>query len=422
MKQISPVIHRHAQSPRPISSIQASRSKLSKSGKSNSSTNSKTDVANLMDTPPPPTTGTIANGPITPAFAKQRFRDVLTTYENTEISSFKQIYYVGALHRKVNVRSSASNYGFDLPSAHYKAQTGDHIAYRYEIIAILGRGSFGEVLKCYDHKEKRNVAIKVLVNTPIMNKQSAIEIENMKLVSKTNSEYVALLTDSFSFRNHKCIVTEILGNSLLKQMEIKGYAPFPLKQLKSLTFDLVNGLYAIHSSKVIHADLKPENILLRVGSTMHCKIIDFGSSCQIGKIIYNYVQSRYYRAPEIILGIPYGPAIDIWSLGCIIAEFIIGKPLFDAKGDNDQIKKFVEVIGNPPSGFIAQSPRKKQFAAPDGKLLTNPTPFKNRLSSILKSNDQLMIDFLTKCLEWDPTKRITAAKALQHPWITKPPK
>ncbi|OHT03688.1 Dual specificity tyrosine-phosphorylation-regulated kinase 3 [Tritrichomonas foetus] len=363
--------------------------------------------------------GVVKGAPITPAFAKQRYREFLTTYENTEISNYKQIYFIGSTNKKVNGRGAASNFGFDSPTSYYKVQIGDHLAYRYEIVAIFGRGAFGEVVKCIDHKTKAIVAVKILVNTQLMHKQGAIEIANMQVVSKTKSPYIGQVTDSFTFRNHLCIVTEVLGNSLLKHMEIKDFAPFSTKQLKSVVYDITSGLVAIHQAGIIHADVKLENVLFLVGSTLHVKIIDFGSSCAIGNTTYNYLQSRFYRAPEIILGIKYGTPIDIWSLGCIVAELATGKPLFSGQNEADQLKKFVEVVGAPPAALMAQSPRKNQYTTSDGKIIGNPTPFKTRLSSVLKSNDQPMIDFITKCLEWDPTKRITAAKAIAHPWITK---
>lgn len=367
--------------------------------------------------------GVVPNGPITPAFAKQRYRDYLSTYELTEINGFPSIYFVGrstSSSTSIGNRGASQNFGFDiLPSCHYKTQVGDQIAYRYEIISIFGRGSFGEVVKCIDHKTNSPVAIKILVNTPLMHRQGSIEIQNMLMVNKMNSPGVAKVTDSFIFRNHICLVTEILGNSLLKYLEANNFAAMTSKLLKTIVFDITSGLADVHKSKIIHADLKPENILFTNNSYKHVKIIDFGSSCTIGHTIYNYLQSRYYRAPEIILGIPYGPPIDIWSLGCIVAELATGNPLFKGNSDADQLKKFVETLGNPPVNVLAASTRKSHYVSSDGKIIGNPTPFKAKLSSFLKTSDMQLLDFITKCLDWDPAKRITASKALNHPYLAK---
>lgn len=383
------------------------------------------DINNSQNSKPS-NPGVVQNGPITPAFAKQRYRDYLSTYELTEINNFPAIYFVGRPTNSSNstiMRGSSQNFGFDIPPTfHYKTQVGDHIAYRYEIINIFGKGSFGEVVKCLDHKNGTQVAIKILANTPLMHRQGSIEIQNMLIVNKMKSLGVEKVTDSFVFRNHICIVTEILGNSLFKYLEANNFAAMPMKLLKSVVFDITAGLADIHKSKIIHADLKPENILFQLGSTNHVKIIDFGSSCTVGHTIYNYLQSRFYRAPEIILGIPYGTPIDIWSFGCIVAELATGNPLFKGNSDAELLKKFVESLGNPPANVLAMSTRKSHYISADGKIIGNPTPFKTKLSSFLKTSDQHLLDFISKCLDWDPAKRITAAKLLNHPFIAKPKK
>jgi len=112
---------------------------------------------------------------------------------------------------------------------------------------------------------------------------------------------------------------------------------------------------------VIHCDLKPENILLKDPTKSGIKIIDFGSSCFQDERVYTYIQSRFYRGPEIILGIPYTPAIDMWSFGCIMAEFCIGFPLFPGEDETDQLGLMMEVCGIPSPEVLAISQRKKKF-------------------------------------------------------------
>ncbi|OHS97514.1 Dual specificity tyrosine-phosphorylation-regulated kinase 2 [Tritrichomonas foetus] len=363
--------------------------------------------------------GIIPNGPIAPAFAKQRFRNIISTYENSEINDYKEIYFLGNVTKVASARGNQNNYGYDLPTKQYRALVGDHLAYRYEIVAILGRGAFGEVMRCYDHKSNCMVAVKILVNTPLMHKQGLIEIENQKKVMDSN--YVAKVTDSFVFRSHLCMVTEVLGISLFNYLKSHNFSPLPVKMTKTIAFELISGLVTVHSKGIIHADLKPENILFLIGSTNHIKIIDFGSSCVIGQELYNYLQSRYYRAPEVILGIKYGTPIDMWSAGCIIAELAIGKPIFNGESAIDMLNKFVETVGLPPQNVIEACPVKTKFFK-NGNTVSQPTPLKNRLSNVIKTNDQPLIDFLSKCFEWDQNKRMTAAKALKHPWLAKIPK
>ena len=106
--------------------------------------------------------------------------------------------------------------------------------------------------------------------------------------------------------------------------------------------------------KIIHCDLKPENILLCNPKRSAIKIVDFGSSCQLGQRIYQYIQSRFYRSPEVLLGIPYDLAIDMWSLGCILVEMHTGEPLFSGANEVDQMNKIVEVLGMPPKHVLDQ--------------------------------------------------------------------
>ena len=109
---------------------------------------------------------------------------------------------------------------------------------------------------------------------------------------------------------------------------------------------------------IIHCDLKPENILLRHPRRSAIKLIDFGSSCYLNKRAYSYIQSRFYRSPEVLLGLPYSQKIDMWSLGCVCAEMHTGEPLFGGANQADQICRIVDVLGMPPASMIRESPEK----------------------------------------------------------------
>ena len=103
---------------------------------------------------------------------------------------------------------------------------------------------------------------------------------------------------------------------------------------------------------MIHCDLKPENILLRHPKRSAIKLIDFGSSCRDGQTVYSYIQSRFYRSPEVLLGCSYSTMIDMWSLGCILVEMHTGEPLFSGQDEGDQIVKIYELLGAPPAAMI----------------------------------------------------------------------
>jgi dual specificity tyrosine-phosphorylation-regulated kinase 2/3/4 len=113
--------------------------------------------------------------------------------------------------------------------------------------------------------------------------------------------------------------------------------------------------------QIIHCDLKPENIMLKEQNKSGIKMIDFGSSTFVDERMYTYIQSRFYRAPEIMLGIPYDCAIDMWSFGCIVAELYVGYPIFPGESENDQMCRIIEMIGVPTKDVMAISERKSKF-------------------------------------------------------------
>lgn len=111
---------------------------------------------------------------------------------------------------------------------------------------------------------------------------------------------------------------------------------------------ILQGLNFFKKHSIVHCDLKPENILLRQKNKTGIKIIDIGSGCYQNEQIYTYIQSRFYRAPEIILGIPYSTAIDMWSLGCILIELYQGYPMFPGEDELEQMAMFMEYLNVPP--------------------------------------------------------------------------
>ena len=152
---------------------------------------------------------------------------------------------------------------------------------------------------------------------------------------------------------------------------------------------------------IIHCDMKPENILLRKSNKSGIKVIDFGSGTFEAEQFYTYIQSRFYRAPEIMLGIKYSPAIDMWSLGCILYELYVGFPIFAGEDEKEQIKCIMEVKGVPPRSLIVVASRKKVFFDDDCRPLENPNsrgkvrePNTKKLSQLLCTDDEKFIDFI----------------------------
>lgn len=135
------------------------------------------------------------------------------------------------------------------------------------------------------------------------------------------------------FRNHLCVTFELLSINLYDFLKAGDFRGLSTSLIRRIAIQILYALNYIQDEGIIHCDLKPENIILKDKNKSGIKVIDFGSSCFLTKRVYTYIQSRFYRAPEIILGVPYTNAIDMWSMGCILAELYSGYPLFP--GENE---------------------------------------------------------------------------------------
>jgi len=308
---------------------------------------------------------------------------------------------------------------------------------------LLGKGSFGKVLKCYDHKEKNYVAVKIIKNKKRFEKQGMVEVKVLDAIKSRDPEnvmnsYNIKFIESFYFRGHLCIVNELLGINLYEWIKNGGFRGITISMIRHITKEVLTSLEVLENKKIVHCDLKPENILLRdpmqIKPSLNSadldkigiKVIDFGSSCYEHERIYTYVQSRFYRSPEVILGIPYNMSIDMWSLGCILAELYTGYPIFPGENEEEQLACIMEIMGAPAHYIVEQGSRKKNFfdANNNPKIIANSKGKKRRpgslsLASVLRCRDNTFIDFITQCLQWDPEKRLTASQGLKHEFITK---
>ena len=213
--------------------------------------------------------------------------------------------------------------------------------------------------------------------------------------------------------------------NLYEFIKAHDFRGFSLKLIRRFTKQLLSTLVLLHGRKVIHCDLKPENVLLAHPMHSEIRVIDFGSSCFENEKVYTYIQSRFYRSPEVILGMSYGMPIDMWSLGCILAELYTGYPIFPGENEQEQLACIMEVFGPPEKHLIEKSTRKKLFFDSLGKpRLTVSTKGRRRrpsskdLRQALKCDDEAFLDFITRCLRWDPARRINPNDALNHEFIT----
>ena len=327
----------------------------------------------------------------------------------------------------------------------YLFKKGYHLNYRYEIIGLLGKGSFGEAVQCYDHKNKEIVCIKIINSREEFYNQAMVEIKILTSISlndENNESGNVKFYHYFNFRGHICLVFELLGQNLYEIIQLNNFNGLNLLTIRNYIIELLFSLMFLRRLKIIHCDLKPENILIVPNNNNKIKIIDFGSSCFQYEIMYSYIQSRFYRAPEVILDLGYNYEIDIWSLGCIVCELYTGTPIFPGSDEMEQINYIMKFLGIPPKFFIENSPKSGYFFNVENNEyyseLIKYTNFdnnnkkrnieeflgikKNNINSSNKTNNNIVlvdnfIDFISKCLEWNPKDRITPEEGLMHPFI-----
>lgn len=375
--------------------------------------------------------------PLTPSDALNLYKDRLSTYEHSEILEYQEVWYLGLDAKKLDAfPGKSSNNGYDDENGSYLKILGDHLAYRYEIIEVLGKGSFGQVVKAFDHRTNEEIAIKIIRNKKRFHQQAHVEVKILEALlkrDKDNRHNLIHIGEHFIFRNHLCITFELMGMNLYQLIKRNNFQGFSAGLIRKFAMALLQCLKLLYKEKIIHCDLKPENILLRQRGQNSIKVIDFGSSCYENQrdsdssddnSVYTYIQSRFYRSPEVILGVPYTTQIDMWSLGCILAELYTGYPLFPGENEVEQLACIMEIFGLPPENLLNKATRKRLFFDSKGNVrsMTNSKGKKRRVNSkelhqVVKTGDYNFLNFIQRCLHWDPDERMTPDEALRHEWI-----
>lgn len=222
--------------------------------------------------------------------------DLLNTYVK-----INQVYYAKK-KKKQKDRSKDSEYD-------YHPNPGELLNGRYRVLNTIGKGSFGTVIRAYDVQDDRDVAIKVIKKKRPFLVQSETEIRLLRMLNERvgdNSNIVSLL-EVFMHNEHRCLVFENLSKNLYELLRMTRFKGVSLNLVQEFGKQVLQVLKILSHPDVniIHCDLKPENILLVSQRKSKIKVIDFGSSCLINERMYSYIQSRFYRSPEVILGLPY---------------------------------------------------------------------------------------------------------------------
>ncbi|KAG6481673.1 dual specificity protein kinase YAK1 homolog [Zingiber officinale] len=348
---------------------------------------------------------------------------------------------------------------------------------RYIVKDALGQGTFGQVAKCWDLESNKYVAVKIIKNQPAYYQQAVVEFSILDMLNKKydpdDKHHIVRILDYFVFHRHLCISFEMLGSNLYELIKMNHFKGLPLNIVQAFSKQILHALVVMKDAGIIHCDMKPENILISTRlKPPQIKVIDFGSACVEGRTVYSYIQSRYYRSPEVLLGYPYTTSIDMWSFGCIVAELFLGLPLFPGASEYDLLNRMTEILGGqPPDSLLRDAKNTSKFfkhvgsihrSEHDGtskgiisayRILTEDEyesreskkpaigkhyfnyvklddivanyPYRKNLSEKEKSKESLtrlaLVDFLRGLVEFDPGKRWSPLQASGHPFVTGDP-
>ena len=280
----------------------------------------------------------------------------------------------------------------------------------YDWVKIVGQGTFGVVYKVKERKSGKVYAIKKVFQDPNyrnreftivveLNHINCIKVHNYFFTKDSGQTYLNLVMDYVSDTLYR----------VLRYYKKKGIE-FPDPLGKIYAYQMFRALAYMHGLGIVHRDIKPQNIL--VDTTDHRLVVcDFGSAKKIpkGEKSVAYICSRYYRAPELILEQErYGPEIDMWSIGCVVAEMFLGEPIFPGSSSKDQMIRIMKVLGTPTAADIKSMTANTQVTMPE---------FQGTGLKFPQNTNPQLLDLLRQVLVYNPQKRLKPLKALMHPYF-----
>ena len=295
---------------------------------------------------------------------------------------------------------------------------------RYEVVDPVGSGAYGVVVQALDTFTGAQVAIKKIekgLEHPTLAKRTLRELKILRLIQHENILPIITiqLPSSRDQFEEIYVVSELMETDLTSI--IKSKQPLSDDHCQFFLYQILRGLKFLHTSGVLHRDLKPRNLL--VNSNCDLKICDFGlaradlpGAKVRASIMTDYVATRWYRPPEVLLMFKrYTKAMDMWSVGCILGELLLRKPLMPGKDPENQLDLIFSLFGTPPEEDINAIPNARSRRMMD-RL---PRRVAKDLKVVFKGSNPKAVDLLIKMLEFNPDKRISVEDALAHPYLER---
>ncbi|ODV63764.1 mitogen-activated protein kinase [Ascoidea rubescens DSM 1968] len=298
-------------------------------------------------------------------------------------------------------------------------QISFNVSDHYKIIEIVGEGAYGIVCSAIHKPSGQKVAIKKII--PFERTMFCLRtLRELKLLKHFNHENIISILDiqkpaSYEQFNEVYLIQELMETDLHRVIKTQKLSD---DHCQYFIYQTLRALKALHSANVLHRDLKPSNLLLNANCDL--KICDFGLARSVASSEDNYgymteyVATRWYRAPEIMLTFQeYTTAIDVWSVGCILAEMISSKPLFPGRDYHNQLYLIMDVLGTPSMEDIRdiKSRRAREY------IRSLPLKRKVALNEKFPNSNPLALDLLEKLLTFNPVKRIKVEEALTHEYL-----
>eukprot|EP00729_Bicosta_minor_P016414 gene16414-6442_t len=284
---------------------------------------------------------------------------------------------------------------------------------KYEKLGKIGEGSYGVVIKCRHRMSGRLCAIKKFLETEEDPQIRKIALREVRMLKQLRHGNLVNLQEVFRRKRKLHLVFEFIDRTVLDELDANP-SGLPMESVQKITMQVLRAINFCHENNVIHRDVKPENIL--ISNAYVVKLCDFGFARSLagpGAVYTDYVATRWYRAPELLVGdTQYGPPVDVWAIGCVFCEMLTGRPLWPGKSDIDQLYRIVQTLGaltERHSNIFSENSYFSGLSVP-----VVPSEQQQPLPRRFSVHHKLAVEFMSVALILQPANRWTCQRLLGH--------